>query len=150
MAGRPSRRIFRITTGGSFARAQQLGIGERVVFTGWVSDAELEGLYRLATVFAYPSLMEGFGIPILEAMQRGVPVAAANATSLPEVAGDAADLFDPLDEEAIAGAVARLLDDDHRRIDLVRRGAARAREFTWEKSARGLLGVYERVLASSQ
>jgi len=130
------------------ARAQQLGIGERVVFTGWVSDAELEGLYRLASVFAYPSLMEGFGIPILEAMQRGVPVAAANATSLPEVAGDAADLFDPLDEKAIAAVVGRLLTDEQRRAELVRRGAARAASFTWEKSARELLRVYERALSA--
>jgi glycosyltransferase involved in cell wall biosynthesis len=122
--------------------------GRRVVFTGWLGDAELEGLYRLADVFAYPSLMEGFGIPLLEAMRRGVPVACSNLTSLPEVAGDAAELFDPYDEAAIAGAIRLLLDDEARRAELIELGTARAREFTWEKSARELLAVYERVLRS--
>ena len=129
-------------------QAAEAGVADRVVFTGWISDAELEGLYRLATVFAYPSLMEGFGIPLLEAMRREVPVACSNLTSLPEVAGDAAEFFDPYDERAIAAAIRRLLDDDGRRAELVERGRARAREFTWEKSARGLLDVYERVLRS--
>jgi alpha-1,3-rhamnosyl/mannosyltransferase len=129
-------------------QAAALGIGDRVVFTGWVSEAELEGLYGLAAVFAYPSLMEGFGIPVLEAMRRGVPVASSNATSLPEVAGDAAEMFDPLDTEAMAGAIERLLGDDRRRAELIELGAARAREFTWDKSARGLLDVYERALSS--
>jgi glycosyltransferase involved in cell wall biosynthesis len=118
------------------------GLGGRVVFTGWISDAELEGLYRLATVFAYPSLMEGFGIPLLEAMRRGLPVACSNLTSLPEVAGDAAEFFDPYDEGAIATAVRRLLDDEGRRAELVARGRKRADAFTWEDSARRLLAVY--------
>ncbi|MEA2426369.1 MAG: hypothetical protein QOH13_2779 [Thermoleophilaceae bacterium] len=129
--------------------ADGLGLAGRVVFTGWVSDAELEGLYGLASVFAYPSLMEGFGIPVLEAMRRGLPVASSNATSLPEVAGDAAELFDPLDTAAMAGAIARLLDDDALRAELIERGRRRAGGFTWEKSARGLLAVYERALSRS-
>jgi glycosyltransferase involved in cell wall biosynthesis len=132
---------------GDTLRAQiaAAGLSDRVVFTGWVGDADLEGLYRLADVSAYPSLMEGFGIPLLEAMRREVPVACSNLTSLPEVAGDAAELFDPYDASAIAGAIRRLLDDDARRAELIERGRARAREFTWEKSARELFAVYERV-----
>jgi glycosyltransferase involved in cell wall biosynthesis len=123
--------------------------GNGVHWLGEVDDATLARLYRGARCVAYPSVYEGFGIPVLEAMYRGVPVAAANATSLPEVAGDAAELFDPLDESAIAAAIGRLLQDDERRAELVRRGSARAREFTWEKSARELLRVYERVLSRS-
>jgi glycosyltransferase involved in cell wall biosynthesis len=130
------------------ARARELGVGDQVAFTGWVSEADLEGLYALADVFAYTSLMEGFGIPVLEAMRRGVPVACSNVSSLPEVAGDAAELFDPLDEGAIAAAITLLLEDAARRDELIRLGHERAGEFTWEKTARGLLEVYERALNS--
>jgi glycosyltransferase involved in cell wall biosynthesis len=83
--------------------------GDRVRFTGWVDEATLEGLYRMASGFVFPSLAEGFGMPVLEAMARGVPVACSDATSLPEVAGDAALLFDPADatlasyDRALAG-----------------------------------------------
>jgi glycosyltransferase involved in cell wall biosynthesis len=129
-------------------QAADAGLADRVVFTGWLGDAELEGLYRLATVFAYPSLMEGFGIPLLEAMRRDLPVACSNLTSLPEVAGDAAEFFDPYDERAIAAAIRRLLDDEARRAELIERGRARARLFTWEKTARETLAVYESALRS--
>jgi glycosyltransferase involved in cell wall biosynthesis len=128
-------------------KAAELGLAGRVVFTGWVSDEELEGLYGLAAAFAYPSLMEGFGIPLLEAMRRGVPVASSNLTSLPEIGGDAAEYFDPYDEGAIADAIRRLLDDAARRAELIERGRVRAGEFTWERSARELLAVYERTLS---
>ena len=118
--------------------------------TGWISDADLEGLYALAACCAYPSLHEGFGLPVLEAMARGVPVACSNATSLPEVAGDAAELFDPLDVDAIAAALGRLLHDRERAASLVDRGHARAASFTWERCAAGVLASYERVLSSRQ
>ena len=80
-------------------------------FLGWVSAEEIEGLWAIAEAFVFPSLYEGFGLPVLEAMARGVPVACSNASSLPEVAGDAALLFDPHDERAIAEALGRLLED---------------------------------------
>ena len=99
--------------------------GERVRITGWLSDADLEGLYRLAAGFVYPSLHEGFGMPVLEAMRRGTPVACADATSLPEVVGDAALLFDPYDVDAIADAARRLLDGGHRRAGAARDAAGR-------------------------
>ncbi|MEA2421347.1 MAG: hypothetical protein QOF55_446 [Thermoleophilaceae bacterium] len=125
--------------------ARELGVADRVRFTGWVSDEDVEGLYRLAALFAYPSLHEGFGMPVLEAMRRGVPVASSNATSLPEVAGDAAELFDPLDVDAIAAALARLLGSAERRAELVARGTERAAGFGWDRTARAAFGSYERA-----
>lgn len=126
--------------------AARAGVAERVRFAGWIDDAELEGLYRTAVVFAYPSLLEGFGLPVLEAMRRGVAVACSGTSALPEVAGNAAEYFDPLDVPSIAAALTRLLGDSHRRGVLVRRGNDRVRAFTWEKTARETLGVYERAL----
>jgi glycosyltransferase involved in cell wall biosynthesis len=127
-------------------RVRQLGLEADVRFPAWVSAAELEGLWALARAFVFPSLYEGFGLPVLEAMARGVPVACSNASSLPEVAGDAALLFDPHDEAAIATAMARLLGDPVLAEDLRARGLARAQEFTWERTARLTLESYWRVL----
>ena len=115
-------------------------------FPAWVSAEELEGLWGLAQAFVFPSLYEGFGLPVLEAMARGVPVASSNASSLPEVAGDAALLFDPRDEPALASALTRLLDDAALSESLRARGLARAREFTWERTARLTLETYARAL----
>jgi glycosyltransferase involved in cell wall biosynthesis len=119
-----------------------------VTFTGWIDDADLEGLYRLAACAVYPSLFEGFGMPVLEAMARDVPLACSTATSLPEVAGDAAELFDPLDTGAIAAAVRRLLSDRERAAELVRRGRERVKRFTWERCAEDLWEVYEKAARS--
>lgn len=128
------------------ACAQRLGVSGDVRFEGWVSAEELEGLWGVADVFLYPSLYEGFGLPVLEAMARGVPVACARASSLPEVAGDAALLFDPRSEPAIAGAIERLLGDAALADDLRARGLRRARLFTWQRTARLTLGSYARAL----
>jgi glycosyltransferase involved in cell wall biosynthesis len=119
---------------------------EGVTFTGWVDEADLEGLYRLAACAVYPSLFEGFGMPALEAMARGVPLACSNATSLPEVAGDAAELFDPRDTRAMAQAIRRVLNDRDRAAELVARGRRRVDAFSWERCASGLWRVYERAL----
>jgi len=129
------------------ALAAELGLAERVRFPGWVSSSELEGLYQASRAFVLPSFEEGFGLPILEAMRRGVPVACSNVSSLPEVAGDAALLFDPSDARAIAAAVDRLLVDDGLRARLVERGLLRCREFTWERTARATLETYRRAMA---
>jgi glycosyltransferase involved in cell wall biosynthesis len=130
-------------------RTQQLGLDERVRFPGWLSDADVEGLWALAAAFAFPSLYEGFGLPVLEAMARGVPVACSNASSLPEVAGDAALLFDPRDEAAIAVALQRLLDDAALAERLREAGRERARRFTWERTARATIDSYRRALDAS-
>ena len=131
------------------ARATELGVDERLHFTGWVDEADLEGLYSIATAFVYPSLMEGFGMPVLEAMYRGVPVACSNVSAMPEVAGDAAELFDPTDPAAITAALSRLLGDPLRREELVARGSERWKAFSWERAAEETLAVYERALGAS-
>ena len=128
-------------------RAGALGVTEDVRFPAWVSGAELEGLWGLARAFVFPSLYEGFGLPVLEAMARGVPVACSNASSLPEVAGQAALMFDPHDEEQIAQALRRLLADGELRERLRALGLARARQFTWQRTARLTLASYRRALA---
>jgi glycosyltransferase involved in cell wall biosynthesis len=127
-------------------RAASDGVAADVRFPAWVSAEELEGLWALAEAFVFPSLYEGFGLPVLEAMARGVPVACSNASSLPEVAGDAALTFDPREEAAIAGALRRLLDDATLREQLRARGLARVSEFTWERTARLTLESYTRAL----
>lgn len=113
---------------------------------GYVADSELEHLYRRASIFAFPSLDEGFGMPILDAMARGVPVLTSNTSAMPEVAGDAAVLVDPLDTAAIAQGLSRLAADSALRAHLIQAGFARAREFTWEKSVDATWQVYQELL----
>jgi glycosyltransferase involved in cell wall biosynthesis len=130
------------------ARVASEGLDADVRFPTWLSAEELEGLWALAQAFVFPSLYEGFGLPVLEAMARGVPVACSNASSLPEVAGDAALLFDPHDEAALAEALRRLLDDATLRERLRVHGLARAGEFTWQRTARLTLESYRRALGA--
>jgi glycosyltransferase involved in cell wall biosynthesis len=120
--------------------------GDNVVVTGWLEQADLEGLYALARCLVFPSLAEGFGLPVLEAMRRGVPVACSDATALAEVAGDAALVFDPDDTEAIRAAVRSLLADDALAADLAGRGRQRAGEFSWERAAEGTVAAYRKAL----
>jgi glycosyltransferase involved in cell wall biosynthesis len=122
----------------------------RVRFVGWVDDATLEGLYRMATVFVFPSLAEGFGLPVLEALVRGVPVACSNVSSLPEIAGEAALYFDPTDTNALTRAVERLLVDQELRRRLMEAGPERARRFTWAETARLTRETYARALARTR
>jgi glycosyltransferase involved in cell wall biosynthesis len=129
-------------------RAARLGITGDVRILGWVEQAELEALYRAATCLVFPSLYEGFGLPVLEAMARGVPVACSDRSSLPEVAGDAALLFDPEDVGAISASIERLLTDAGERERLAAAGRARAALFTWEACARATVATYERTLAA--
>ena len=120
---------------------------QHVRFFGFVPDATLAILYRLARVFVFPSLYEGFGLPPLEAMASGTPVITSNVSSLPEVAGDAAMLIDPYEPDAIAGAMKRVLSDDRLREDMRERGFARVREFSWDRSVRRVREIYEEVLS---
>ncbi len=125
---------------------QQLGLRDRVRFIGFVEEADLPHLYRAASVFAFPSLYEGFGLPPLEAMACGVPVVTSNTSSLPEVVGDAGLMVNPLDVDALADALDRALNDDAWRSQAIRNGIARAQTFTWRRAAEQLLDVYHRVL----
>ncbi|HEY7502291.1 MAG TPA: glycosyltransferase family 1 protein [Vicinamibacterales bacterium] len=120
---------------------------KHVRFFGFVPSTTLAILYRLAAVFVFPSLYEGFGLPPLEAMASGTPVITSNVSSLPEVVGDAAILIDPLQPEAIADALKRVLSDADLRGDLRRRGFARARQFSWERSVRRVREIYGEVLS---
>jgi glycosyltransferase involved in cell wall biosynthesis len=131
------------------SRASELGIDDGVRFLGWLSDTELEDLYGAADAFVFPSLLEGFGLPVLEAMARGVPVATSNRASLSEVAGDAALLFDPEDEASIATAIERILADRELAERLGAAGVAQAAGFTWEAAAEGTVASYRRALAGS-
>jgi glycosyltransferase involved in cell wall biosynthesis len=126
-------------------RARSLGLQGDVRFLGWLAGEEFEGLWQVAEAFLYPSLYEGFGLPVLEAMARGVPVACSNASSLPEVAGEAALMFDPRDQAAIAASIERLLADRREADRLRARGLERAREFTWARTARTTLDSYART-----
>lgn len=120
------------------------GLPERVKVLGYVSDEELPGLYARAAVFAFPSLDEGFGIPVLEAMAHGVPVVTSNVSALPEVAGEAAVLVDPLDVEAIGTAMRGLCEVEARR-EWIAQGRKRAAGFGWQRAAEMTLKVYEEM-----
>jgi glycosyltransferase involved in cell wall biosynthesis len=120
---------------------------KHVRFFGFVADRTLAILYRLAAVFVFPSLYEGFGLPPLEAMASGTPVITSNVSSLPEVVGDAALLVDPLDAAAIAEAMRRVLTDPALQEDLRQRGLNRAGEFSWDRSVRRVREIYAEVLA---
>jgi glycosyltransferase involved in cell wall biosynthesis len=122
------------------------GLQEDVLLIGFVEDADLPALYTGAKLFAFPSLYEGFGIPVLEAMACGTPVVASSASSLPEVAGDAALLARPTDVEALAEALWRALDDAALRADLRASGLEQARRFTWAKAAQRLLEGYRELM----
>ena len=124
----------------------RLKLHQHVRFFGFVSDDTLAALYRLAAVFVFPSLYEGFGLPPLEAMASGAPVITSNLSSLPEVVGDAAVLIDPYDPEAIADAMRRVLSDDGLRAQLRDRGLVRARHFSWERSISRVRDIYGEVL----
>lgn len=125
-----------------FAEVKKQDWGRDVIVTGYVQDEDLPAFYRAASAFIYPSLFEGFGIPPLEAMACGTPVVTSNTSSLPEVAGEAALLIDPYDEQALADAVARIVADQPLRTLLRERGLAQAKKFTWREAAEKTLQLY--------
>jgi glycosyltransferase involved in cell wall biosynthesis len=122
-----------------------LHLTERVHFIGFARDDDLPALYSEAVCLAYPSLYEGIGLPVLEAMACGIPVVASNISSMPEVAGEAALLIDPYDVAALAEALRRLLTDEALRADLVSRGFRQVADFTWTRAARQLIEVYRQL-----
>ena len=123
-------------------RAAALGLGERVRFLGPVDDGDLPGLYAGARLFVFPSRYEGFGLPVIEAMACGAPVACANTSSLPEVAGEAAVLFDPQDTQGMAEAMQSVLESSDGRSVLQERGLEQAARFSWARTAAETLAVY--------
>lgn len=126
---------------------ESLGLTDRVHLLGWIDEADLDGLYAHSELLAFPSLAEGFGLPVLEAMCHGTPVATSNASSMPEVGGDAALYFDPYDPQDIAAAIDRLLADPELRTQLSQAGLARAAEFSWRRAAELTLDAYDKALA---
>jgi alpha-1,3-rhamnosyl/mannosyltransferase len=124
--------------------AERLGL-QNVRWLGPVPEADLPALYSAATLFVFPSLYEGFGLPVLEAMACGVPVICSNTSSLPEVAGDAALLVDPTDVRALAAAITDLLEDESRREEMRERGLQQAARFSWERTAAMTLEMYREV-----
>jgi glycosyltransferase involved in cell wall biosynthesis len=128
------------------ARIGNSSARDRISVLGYVTPADLAGWYARSSIFAFPSLDEGFGMPVLEAMDAGVPVVTSNRSALPEVTGDAACLVDPEDTEALRQALRQLVEDEDLRHDLARRGRTRARLFSWDNAVRETWEVYREVL----
>jgi glycosyltransferase involved in cell wall biosynthesis len=127
------------------ASAERLGLGQAVRILGYLPDTEVRDLYRLARLLVFPSLCEGFGLPLLEAMASGLPAAVSRAGALPEVGGDAAAYFEPEDPADMARVILELLGDGPRRRDLAEKGKRRASGFSWAETARRTLAFYERT-----
>lgn len=130
-----------------FAKAEQLNLGDRIRFAGYIDDADLPLWYAAATVFTLPSLYEGFGIPLIEAMACGTPVIASTSSSLPEIVGDAGILVSPTDADALGAAMLQLLQSPELRADLRERGLLQARRFSWQTMAQRTVDVYRKVAA---
>lgn len=121
---------------------------KNILFTGFVSNEELAWLFQNCSVYIFPSLMEGFGLPGLEAMAYGAPVASSNATCLPEVYGDAAEYFDPLSIEDMAKSIEKIIDDEALRVALVKKGYLQVKKYSWKKMSKQTHEVYENILRS--
>lgn len=126
---------------------ESLGLTDRVKLLGWIDDVDMDALFAYASLVAFPSLAEGFGLPVLEGMDHGTPVATSNLSSMPEVGGDAAVYFDPYDVNDIAATIDRVLGDADLRARLSAAGPPRAAEFSWERAAEQTVAAYEKVLA---
>jgi glycosyltransferase involved in cell wall biosynthesis len=127
------------------AQVRKLELKDRVILPGYIPDSDLPALLSGALAFVYPSLYEGFGLPVLEAMACGTPVVCSNSSSLPEVAGDAALLVDPLAPEALAEALRRVIAEDGLRREMVQRGARQVRRFSWQRSAQEAWAILQEV-----
>jgi glycosyltransferase involved in cell wall biosynthesis len=127
-------------------KVEELGLKDDVIFPGFVPNDTLPELYAAADALVFPSLFEGFGIPVLEAMACGTPVCASNVSSIPEVVGDAGLLFDPLDTESIANSLSRILTDQPLRERLIEAGLTQASRFTWDKAASAVLQKIEQAV----
>ena len=131
-----------------FREINKLSSASRIIFTGYLPREELRQLYNQASLFVYPSIYEGFGFPVLEALACGVPVITANTSSLPEVAGEAAVFIDPRSAEDISSAISMLLTEKEVRETLIRKGPAQVKKFSWERAAEETLNIYHEVAHS--
>ncbi len=127
-------------------RADSLGIGHWVMSTGYLEERDIRNIYRLATAFVFPSLCEGFGMPLVEAMASGIPVAASRVSAMPEVCRDAAVYFQPDSAESMAEKISSVIENEDLRKKLIARGKERARDFSWERAAAETLAFYESVM----
>ncbi|MBA2340083.1 MAG: glycosyltransferase family 4 protein, partial [Pyrinomonadaceae bacterium] len=125
---------------------EQLNLTDRVIFTGFIEDGDLVYLYNAASLLAFPSLEEGFGLPAIEAMACGAPVVASNRGSLPEIVGNAGRFFDPYDQPAIAEALCQVLGDDELRKKMSVMGVMRAQQFTWDRAAQDTLAIFRELV----
>ena len=141
-SGAPYQEEMRVVCDAAIAESMMT---DRVIFAGFVSEQELDVMLRMADVFIYPSLYEGFGIPILEAMKVGTPVVTSNATAMPEVAGDAAVLVDPENIDDIKAGMVRIMNNDDLRKDLVAKGLQRSAQFSWTRTRDEYLNLYRRI-----
>jgi glycosyltransferase involved in cell wall biosynthesis len=155
---RPESKLPRLVLAGGrgwldreiFRAAERNDFGKDILFIGYVPEQDLPALYSGAVCFVYPSYFEGFGLPVIEAMQCGVPVIAGNRTSLPEVTGRAGLLFDPFDTRALSEAMTRVIDDSDYRSQLRAQGLKRANDFNWKTTAQLTLQAYERAIESGR
>ncbi len=115
---------------------------DRIIFTGFVNDEELQALYQNASLYVFPSLCEGFGLPPLEAMAQGVPVVSSGATCLPEILGDAAIYFDAKNPQDMAGKIDKVIVDKGLRQNLISRGYEQIKKYSWQKMAEQTLQIY--------
>jgi glycosyltransferase involved in cell wall biosynthesis len=132
------------------AEIKALGLEHRIRFLGWVEHTDLPAIYRLSDLFAFPSIYEGFGIPLIEAMACGCPILTATTCAPPEVVDGAGYLVDPMSVDAIASGMRTMLSDEALRQKLVARGLERAKDFSWEKCARQVLEVFEAVAPAAR
>jgi glycosyltransferase involved in cell wall biosynthesis len=136
----------RWSTNSELRAVEELGITDRVCFPGWVNHTDLPAVYCLADLFAFPSLYEGFGIPLVEAMACGCPIVTANTCAPPEVTAGAAYLVDPLNVAEIARGMQTVIADRTRRDEMIARGIARAKDFGWEKCAQEILAMFDSLI----
>lgn len=129
-----------------FQVAQELGLEKDVIFTGYVDEVDKWAIYKMAELFVFPSLYEGFGMPVLEAMASGIPVITSNSSSLPEVVGENGCMVDPYDYLQISEYMNKIISDRAFKSELITEGLKRAKEFTWEKSAKKMLSIYKELM----
>ena len=129
-----------------FSVVEKLKLQNDVVFTDYVDELDKAAIYQMASLFVFPSIYEGFGIPVLEAMAASVPVITSNVSSLPEVAGDAAVLVEPKDINSLAESMHKILSDDDFKLELVEKGHIQAKKFTWQSSAEKLYEIYKSII----